>query len=130
MRRIAAVLVVLLFGSLPMFAQQPSTAIDQVLDRIVAQEKDEVQLIRHSSPFVETYIQLLAPDKDLGTVPNGDRYFLGRAKLDDGVKVVPLADNFEGGGGASKKGFGLKGFGFLDNLFSTSMEFIPEASCR
>jgi hypothetical protein len=126
MRRFAAVLVVLLFGSLPMFAQQPSTAIDQVLDRIVAQEKDEVQLIRHSSPFVETYIQLLAPDKELGTVPNGDRYFLGRAKLDDSVKVVPLADNFQGGGGASKKGLRLKGFGFLDNLFSTSMEFIPE----
>src|SRR6516225_6503061 len=120
MRRFAAVLVVLVFGSLPVFAQQPANATDQVLDRVVAQEKDEVQMIKSSSPFVETYIQLLAPDKDLGSIPNGDRYFLGRAKLDDGVKIVPLAANFEGGGGAKK----TKGLGFLDSLFSSSMEFI------
>jgi hypothetical protein len=65
---------------------------------------------------VETYVQMLAPDKELGTVPNGDRYFLGRAKLDQGVELVSLADGERSGG---KKGF-------LSSLFGGSMEFIPE----
>jgi hypothetical protein len=116
MRRFFILLVVVVFGSLPLCAQQPASALDQVLDRIVTQEKAEVQLIRSYSPLVETYVQLLAPDKALGTVPNGDRYFLGRAKLDDGVQLVSLADGEQSG---SKKGF-------LGGLFGGSMEFIPE----
>jgi hypothetical protein len=116
MRRFTALLVVLIFGSLPLCAQQPATALDQVLDRIVAQEKDEVTLIRSHSPMVETYVQLLAPDKALGTVPSGDKYFLGRAKLENGVQLVSLAN---GEGKDGKKGF-------LGSLFSNSMEFIPE----
>lgn len=115
MRRLSILLVVLVFGSLPLCAQQPASALDQVLDRIVAGEKEEVQLIRSHSPLVETYVQLLAPDKKLGTVPNGDRYFLGRANLENGVQMVSLAD----GEASSKKGF-------LGGLFSNSMEFIPE----
>ena len=93
------------------------TAFDQVLDRIVAQEKDEVKMIRGYSPLVETYVQLLAPDKNLGTIPDGDKYFLGRAKLENGVQLVSLA-NGEGNGSGKK--------GFLGGLFSSSMEFIPE----
>jgi Peptidase family M48 len=117
MRRFTALLVVLLFGSLPLFAQQPASALDQVLDRIVAQEKAEVQMIRGYSPMVETYIQLLAPDKNLGTVPNGDKYFLGRAKLENGVELVSLANGDSNG--SRKKGF-------LGGLFGSSMEFVPE----
>jgi hypothetical protein len=116
MRRSTILLIVLLFGSMPLFAQQPESALDQVLDRIVAQEKEEVQLIRSHTPLVETYVQLLAPDKALGTVPNGDKYFLGRANLQDGVELVSLATGEAGGG---KKGF-------LGGLFNNSMEFIPE----
>jgi len=116
MRRFSALLAVLVFGSLPLCAQQPASAIDQVLDRVVAQEKEQVKLIRGYSPLVETYIQMLAPDKALGTVPNGDKYFLGRAKMENGVQMVSLATGEANGG---KKGF-------LGGLFSGSMEFIPE----
>jgi len=118
MRRFTILLVVLVFGALPLCAaaQQPATALDQVLDRIVAQEQAQIKMIRSHSPLVETYIQLLAPDKALGNVPNGDKYFLGRAKLENGVELVSLATG-EGSGG--KKGF-------LGSLFSSSMEFIPE----
>ena len=118
MRRFTILLVVLVFGALPLCAaaQQPATALDQVLDRIVAQEQAQIKMIRSHSPLVETYIQLLAPDKALGNVPNGDKYFLGRAKLENGVELVSLATG-EGSGG--KKGF-------LGNLFSSSMDFIPE----
>src|SRR3972149_4786510 len=115
MRRFTILLVFLVFGALPLCAaaQHPATALDQVLDRIIAQEQAQIKMIRSHSPLVETYIQLLAPDKALGTVPNGDKYFLGRAKLDNGVQLVSLAN------GEGKKGF-------LGGLFSSSMEFIPE----
>jgi hypothetical protein len=117
MRSFKSLLVVLFFGALPLCAaQQPASALDQVLDRIVAQEQAQVKLIRSHEPLVETYIQLLAPDKALGSVPNGDKYFLGRAKLQDGVELVSLATG-EGSGGKKS---------FLGGLFSSSMEFIPE----
>jgi len=118
MRRFTILVVVLVFGALPLCAaaQQPATALDQVLDRIIAQEQAQIKLIRSHSPLVETYIQLLAPDKALGNVPSGDKYFLGRAKLENGVELVSLATG-EGSGG--KKGF-------LGSLFSSSMEFVPE----
>jgi hypothetical protein len=117
MRKGLILLVVLMFGSMPLLAQQPASALDQVLDRIVAQEKEEVKLIRTHSPLVETYIQLLAPDKSLGVVPDGDKYFLGRAKMENGVQLVSLATAENDG--KSKKGF-------LGGLFNNSMEFIPE----
>lgn len=118
MRRVSMVLLVLVLQAMPLCAaaQQPATALDQVLDRIVAQEQAQVKLFREHSPLVETYIQLLAPDKALGTVPSGDKYFLGRARLTNGVELVSLATG-EGSGG--KKGF-------LGGLFSSSMEFLPE----
>ena len=118
MRRVLMVLVVLVLQAMPLCAaaQQPATALDQVLDRIVAQEQAQVKLFRGHSPLVETYIQLLAPDKALGTVPNGDKYFLGRARLTNGVELVSLATG-EGSGGQK---------GFLGGIFSSSMEFLPE----
>jgi hypothetical protein len=70
----------------------PLTAAAQqvVVDKIVAQEQAEVELLRQYSPLVETYIQYLRPDKRVGTVPNGDKYFLGRADLAKGVGLEPL----------------------------------------
>jgi hypothetical protein len=63
---------------------------DQVVDRIVAQEQAEMQLLRQYSPLVETYIQYLRPDKQTVAVPNGDKYILGRAELANGVQLEPL----------------------------------------
>jgi len=117
MRSFKSLLVVLVLAAWPLCAaQQPANALDQVLDRIVAQEQAQMEMLRGHEPLVETYIQLLAPDKALGSVPNGDKYFLGRAKLGNGVQLVSLATG-EGSGG--KKGF-------LGGLFSSSMDFIPE----
>jgi len=76
--------------SLAVTAQQP-TSPSEVVDKIVAQEHAEVQLLRQYSPLVETYIQYLQPDKQAGAVPNGDKYFLGRAELAKGVVLEPLA---------------------------------------
>ena len=81
----------------PALAQQPRT-VDEVVDRVVMQEQAEAQALRQYSPLVEIYIQQLRPDTDLGTVPNGDSYFLGRAELAKGVDLEP----FTSGGVKSK----------------------------
>lgn len=70
-------------------AQQQPTP-DEILDKVVAQEQAEMGSLRHYSPIVETYIQTLRPDKELGSVPSGDKYFLGRAELANGVDIEPL----------------------------------------
>jgi hypothetical protein len=121
MRILKSVLVVLALTALPLRAADSKgggSALDQVVDRIVSQEQAEINSIRPYTPLVETYIQNLRGDKDLGIVPNGDRYFLGRAVLSKGIELEPLTENNESGG---KKRF----LGGLGNAFSLSMEYLP-----
>jgi hypothetical protein len=81
----------LALSALPFVAmgQQPGTP-SEIVDRVVAQEQSEIKLLRQYSPLVETYIQYLRLDKQLGTVSDGDKYFLGRAKLAKVVELEPL----------------------------------------
>jgi Peptidase family M48 len=95
-------------------AQQPMTK-SEVLDKIISQEQVEVQLLRQYSPLVETYIQNVRLDKQSGAVPDGDKYFLGRAELDKGVELEPLNHD----AGSMKR----KVFGGWGSFFST--EFVP-----
>ncbi len=107
----------LALGALPLAAAaQQAPTLSQVLDKIVTQEQVEMQSLRQYSPLVETYIQNLRPDKHLGSVPDGDKYFLGRADLARGVELEPLT-----------RGSGTKHnriFGGLGSFFS--MEFLPQ----
>ena len=103
---------------MPLAAQTSQNALDQVVDKIVTQENTNLKTLHQYSPLVETYIQQMRPDAALGTVPNGDRYFLGRAELAKGVALEPLTE--EGQGGFKQKVFG--GFG---NVFALQMEFLP-----
>jgi hypothetical protein len=72
----------LLAGSV--WAAQP-TSVDEVVNRISQQETQFGQKMRSYSPMVETYIQDMKPDAELGQVPSGDTYFLGRLDLSRGV---------------------------------------------
>jgi hypothetical protein len=115
MRALKILAVALALGALPLTAvppQQPK--LTEVVDKIVAQEQAEMQSLRQYSPIVETYIQILRPDKDLGAVPKGDRYFLGRAELAKGVEIEPLIN------GSRAKHNMFAGLGSL-----VSMEFLP-----
>ena len=76
--------------ALPFVASAQEPTVAQAVDKIIAQEQAEVQELRQYSPLVETYIQLVRPDKELGSVPASDRYFLGRAELAQGVELEPL----------------------------------------
>ncbi|HTZ73741.1 MAG TPA: hypothetical protein VMB47_07465 [Candidatus Aquilonibacter sp.] len=61
------------------------TTVNQAIDRIIAREHDEVATIKHYTPIIETYIQDMKPDPDMGAVPVKDHYYLGQANLATGV---------------------------------------------
>jgi hypothetical protein len=58
-------------------APAESTTFEQAIDRITAREAANFKTLQQYSPMVETYIQELRTDKELGLVPEGDHYFLG-----------------------------------------------------
>ena len=119
MRIIKSVLVLLVLGALPLRAvDTPNSALEQIVDRIVSTEQNEMNSLKPFSPLVETYIQNLRGDNNLGSVPAGDKYFLGRAVLAKGVNLDPLTDSTEGG----KR----KIFSGLGNMLSLSMEYLPQ----
>jgi hypothetical protein len=120
MRILKTVVVVLALSVLPLrAAAQQVDALNQVVDRIISQEQAEMNSLKPYSPLVETYIQNLRGDKDLGAVPAGDKYFMGRAILTNGIELEPLTDENE------KEGVKKKMFGGLGSMFSLSMEYLP-----
>src|SRR5882672_6999028 len=91
MRRLKVLPVALALSVLPLAATaQQLISQSEVVDKIVVQEQAEAQLLRQYSPLVETYIQYLRPDKTVEAVPDGDKYFIGRAELAKGVELEPL----------------------------------------
>src|ERR1700730_10190036 len=105
---------VLILSVMPLRAKAQASSIDQVVDRIVTQEKAEMQMLRQYSPLVETYIQMMRPDPNLGRVPAGDKYFLGKAQLANGVDLEGFAADK---GGVRHKLSGL-GNGFTVEFLS------------
>ena len=65
-------------------AQAPST-LDQVVDRIILRERGLIDMLKTRTPIVETYLQNLQWDAQLGPVPKDDRYFLGRVDLTESI---------------------------------------------
>jgi len=123
-----SVLSILVFSSLAMVvsAAPPATPVppqataktmDEVIDRVITNENRLNNQISKYQPLVETYIQNLKPDKDLGFTPAGDKYFLGRAQFTKGVELISLSDT----GGKGKKIF--TGIG---NFFSFAMQYLPD----
>jgi hypothetical protein len=101
----------------PLPPQQTARTMDEVIDRVISNENRLNNQISKYSPLVETYIQNLKPDKDLGYTPAGDRYFLGRAQFSKGVELVSLSDT------SSK---GKKIFTGIGNFFSFAMQYLPD----
>jgi len=70
----------------------PVTTVDQAINRIIAREYEEVAAIRRFTPIVETYIQDMKPDAEMGIVPVKDHYFLGQAGLSKGINDDSMLD--------------------------------------
>src|SRR2546421_4976847 len=124
MRKVATTIFVLILSGVgamaateaPKPADKPRT-MEEVIDRVITNENRANQQLKQFSPLVETYIQNLKPDKDLGYAPAGDKYFLGRADFSKGVSLVSLTDI---------NGKGKKIFGAIGNFFSFAMQFLPD----
>src|SRR5450755_621729 len=97
--------------------QGTAKTMDEVVDRIITNENRLNNQISQYQPLVETYIQNLRPDKDLGYTPAGDKYFLGRAQFTKGVELVSLSDS---------GGKGNKIFTGIGNFFSFAMQYLPQ----
>src|SRR5271154_2990329 len=68
------------------------TTVNQAIDRMIAREHDENATVRRYNPIIETYIQDMKPDKDMGSIPVKDHYFLGQANLAKGVVDTSMLD--------------------------------------
>jgi len=66
-------------------AQPAPTSVDQVIDRIISREHGLIEAMKNRTPIVETYLQNLQFDQQLGPVPKDDRYFLGRVDLAESI---------------------------------------------
>lgn len=108
-RILAACILLGSFLATPSAAQVPSTpgATSQaasntppqqlLVDRIIAREKEEIETLKGYSPIIETYIQEVRPDKQLGIVPKTDYYFLGQADFRSRLKVHSLLESEQKG---------------------------------
>jgi len=68
------------------------TTMDQVVDRVIMREHELIKFLAPRTPIVETYLQNLAQDPQLGPIPQDDRYFLGRMDLSDSIDRSDFLD--------------------------------------
>ena len=66
-------------------ASVPSATMDQVVDRAVEREHALMEMLKTRTPLVETYLQNLKFDPQVGPTPLQDHYFLGRMDLGESV---------------------------------------------
>ena len=59
--------------------------MDQVVDRFISREHGLMKMLQTRNPLVETYLQNLTADPQLGPVPKDDRYFLGRLDFSESI---------------------------------------------
>ena len=99
----------------PLTPEQKETAA--IADKIFYQEAKLVDDMHKYTPMVETYIQNMKADPDLGAVPANDSYFIGRLELDKrGLSNTSYLD---------KKGNGLASR-ILDRLTQFyRMDYLP-----
>src|SRR6266436_447013 len=71
--------------SQPQTSLAPPTTMNQVVDRVIMREKDLIKFLSLRTPIVETYLQNLTQDPQLGPIPQDDHYFLGRMDLSDSI---------------------------------------------
>ena len=59
--------------------------MEQVVDRFIEREHGLMKMLSTRTPVVETYLQNLSADPQLGPVPSSDHYFLGRMDMGETV---------------------------------------------
>jgi hypothetical protein len=64
---------------------QPAKNFDEVIDRAMNRERILVSKLKGKEPVIETYIQEMKSDADLGFVPEHDFYYLGKLDMTKGI---------------------------------------------
>jgi peptidase M48-like protein len=101
-------------------ATQPANSaasFDQVVDRSIEREHFFMAQMKQLHPLVETYLQNLKEDKDLGAnVPASDVYFLGRLDMSEGTDDRAFIS-------PTTAGLGKRMLSKLSSVYS--MKFLP-----
>jgi hypothetical protein len=69
----------------------------EIIDRIVKREHELMAAFDLYSPIIETYIQEMKPDKQLGLVPKTDVYLLGQADFHGRLRVHSMTESGKSG---------------------------------
>jgi|SRR5579863_3188426 len=73
--------------------RQAASKANEIAERIFYREAKFVQDLRPYTPMVETYIQDFKGDEQLGQVPSGDKYFIGRLLIKNGIENLSFQGN-------------------------------------
>src|SRR5271157_2608679 len=69
----------------PAPATPAPTTMDQVVSLFIEHEHGLIKMLSNRTPVVETYLQNLSSDPQLGPVPSEDHYFLGRMDMGETI---------------------------------------------
>ena len=61
------------------------TTMDQVVNLFIEREHGLIKMLSNRTPVVETYLQNLSADPQLGPIPSEDHYFLGRLDMGESI---------------------------------------------
>ncbi len=93
---------------------QAAKSSDEAINRAIATEAQLIKKLKTMEPVVETYIQQMQRDEDLGAIPKTDNYFLGKLNLSAQV----ADDSF-----IPAPGFFRRSIGVFTHFFSP--DFLP-----
>src|SRR5437899_11711509 len=105
------------------------TTMDQVVDRAIAREHALMEMLKTRTALVETYLQNLKLDNQMGPSPVQDHYFFGRMDLAETVDrrdYLSKDTSFEGrmlGGFTKLFKFEYKPMGFSWMIFADREDF-------
>jgi hypothetical protein len=103
-------------------ARKLTASQNQLIDKAITREKEVVKTIKERAPLVETYIQNMRPDQQLGQVPDSDQHFLGRvefSKIIGGDTYEVNKATSEGSSDSGKFGFFRHSASFITGLGSS-----------
>ena len=95
-------------------SRKPTPAQNALIDKAIVREKVVIKTIKERAPLVETYIQNMRPDDQLGQVPESDQHFLSRVEFS---KVIG-GNNYEVNKSTSQGTSSSGKFGFFKNSMS------------
>jgi hypothetical protein len=95
-------------------ARKLTAGQSQLIDKSIAREKEVIKTVKERAPLVETYIQNMRPDDQLGQVPESDQHFLNRVEFSKVIGGNTYEVNKATSQGTSNGGR----FGFFKNSLS------------